>query len=56
LGSDFGGYNGRCDGLEDHARLPALAARLERAGYPDTAIAGIMGENWRRFYAAALPP
>lgn len=55
LGSDFGGFEGICRGLEDHGRLPALAARLERAGYPETAITGIMGENWRRYYAAVLP-
>lgn len=55
LGSDFGGFDGVCGGLEEHARLPALAARLQQAGYPDAAIAGIMGENWRRFYAAVLP-
>ena len=56
LGSDFGGFDGVCRGLEDHARLPALAARLQQAGYPAAAIAGIMGDNWRRFYAAVLPP
>jgi len=55
VGSDFGGFAGVCVGLEGHARLPALADRLRRAGYPDAAIAGIMGENWRRFYAAVLP-
>lgn len=55
LGSDFGGFEGICHGLEDHGRLPALAARMERAGYPAAAIAAIMGENWRRFYAAVLP-
>jgi membrane dipeptidase len=56
LGSDFGGFDGTCAGLEEPARLPALALRLQRAGYPVAAIAGIMGENWRRFYAAVLPP
>lgn len=56
LGSDFGGFDGVCRGLEDHARLPALVARLQQAGYPAAAIAGIMGENWRRYYAAVLPP
>ena len=55
IGSDFGGFAGVCRGLENHAGLPALAARLVRAGYPPEAIAGIMGENWRRFYAAVLP-
>lgn len=56
LGSDFGGFEGVCGGLEEPARLPMLAARLRQAGYPEAAIAGVMGENWRRFYAAVLPP
>lgn len=56
LGSDFGGFDGVCRGLEDHSRLPALAGRMVQAGYPAPAIAGIMGGNWRRCYAAALPP
>jgi membrane dipeptidase len=56
LGSDFGGFEGVCAGLADHARLPVLASRMARAGYPDDAVAGIMGENWRRFYGAVLPP
>ncbi len=55
IGSDFGGFAGVCRGLEDHGRLPALAARLGQAGYPAEAVAGIMGENWRRFYTAVLP-
>lgn len=56
LGSDFGGFDGVCTELEDHTRLPDLAERFARAGYPPAAIAGILGENWRRFYAAVLPP
>lgn len=56
VGSDFGGFDGVCRGLEEHGRLPALAGRMARAGYPAKAIAGIMGENWRRYYAAVLPP
>lgn len=55
LGSDFGGFDGVCAGLEDHGRLPFLAERLRQAGYPDPAISGIMGENWMRFYRRALP-
>ena len=55
LGSDLGGFDGICRGFEDHADLPALARRLRQAGYPAAAVAGIMGENWRRFYAAVLP-
>jgi len=54
-GSDFGGFDGVCRGLEDHTRLPALVARLHQAGYPAAAIAGIMGENWRRYDAVVLP-
>lgn len=56
IGSDFGGFDGVCGGLEDHGRLPALAGRMARAGYPEAAVAAILGENWRRFYAAVLPP
>lgn len=55
LGSDFGGFDGVCAGLEDHGRLPVLAEKLRQAGYPDPAIAGIMGENWARFYRRVLP-
>ncbi|MCM2264396.1 MAG: membrane dipeptidase [Desulfuromonadales bacterium] len=54
LGSDFGGFEGFCRGLEDHGRLPALAARMQQAGYPVAAIAGIMGENWARYYSRVL--
>jgi microsomal dipeptidase-like Zn-dependent dipeptidase len=28
---------------------------LQQAGYPAAAIAGITGENWRRYYAAEMP-
>jgi len=55
IGSDFGGFDGVCKGLEDHSRLPELAGRLEGAGYSPVAVAGIMGENWRRFYSRVLP-
>lgn len=55
IGSDFGGFAGVCRGLDDYAGLAALAGRMEQAGYPDVAIAGILGENWRRFYAGLLP-
>lgn len=55
LGSDFGGFDGVCRGLEDHGRLPALSEKLRQAGYPEPAIAGIMGGNWVRFYRRVLP-
>lgn len=54
LGSDLGGFEGRCEGLEDHGRLGRLARRLALAGYPEAAVAGIMGGNWRRFYGELL--
>ena len=54
LGSDFGGYDATCVGLEDHSRLPALAEMLLGAGYPPDAVAGIMGENWFRFFKRLL--
>lgn len=50
IGSDFGGYEKVCNGLEDHSRLPALAQIMQRYGYPEEAIAGIMGGNWYRFF------
>jgi membrane dipeptidase len=54
LGSDLGGFDGECAGLEDHGRLGRLARRLARAGYPEAAVARIMGGNWRRFYGKLL--
>lgn len=54
LGSDLGGFDGCCEGLEDHGRLGRLARRLERAGYPEASVARIMGGNWRRFYGRLL--
>lgn len=54
LGSDLGGFEGECAGLEDHSRLGRLARRLARAGYPEAAVARIMGGNWRRFYSRLL--
>lgn len=54
IGSDFGGYDSVCDGMEDHSRLPLLGELLERAGYPEQAVAGIMGGNWFRFFQRLL--
>ncbi|WP_305043775.1 membrane dipeptidase [Geoalkalibacter sp.] len=55
LGSDYGGFDGVCAGLESYAHWPLLAADLRALGYPEEAVAGILGENWRRFYQRALP-
>ncbi len=54
VGSDFGGYDTVCEGFEDHSRLPALAGLLAEAGYPDSAIGDIMGDNWFRFFCKLL--
>jgi membrane dipeptidase len=54
VGSDFGGYDTECLGFEDHSRLPELTERLTGAGYPDRAIAGILGGNWFRFFSSLL--
>lgn len=54
LGSDFGGFDTVCRGFEDHSRIPELAAMLAHAGYPDSAIAGILGGNWFRFFSSLL--
>ncbi|MDO3378927.1 dipeptidase [Geoalkalibacter halelectricus] len=55
LGSDYGGFDGVCAGLESYAHWPLLAADLQALGYPEEAVAGILGENWRRFYRETLP-
>jgi membrane dipeptidase len=54
IGSDFGGFDSVCSGLEDHSRLPLLRELLERAGYPEEAVGGIMGGNWFRFFHRLL--
>lgn len=54
IGSDFGGFDSVCNGMEDHSRLPLLGELLERAGYPEEAVAGIMGDNWFRFFHRLL--
>lgn len=55
IGSDFGGYSTICKRFEDHTRFPRLAELLVKSGYPDKDVAGIMGENWFRFFSALFP-
>ncbi len=55
IGSDFGGYDSVCRGLEHHGCLPALVTLLVAAGYPATAVESIMGGNWLRVYGNILP-
>jgi membrane dipeptidase len=54
IGSDMGGYDGVCEGFNDHRDFPRLAELLSGAGYPDAVIEGIMGGNWFRFFSRLL--
>jgi membrane dipeptidase len=54
IGSDFGGYDSVCHGFEDHTGFPVLAEMLAEAGYPESAVQGILGGNWFRFLAGLL--
>lgn len=58
IGTDMDGGLGReqiPQEITTSADLPRLADALSQAGFEDAAIAGIMGGNWRRFFAAHLP-
>lgn len=54
LGTDFGGYDGVCEGFVDHTSIPQLAGMLEEAGYPEASRAAILGENWLRLFSRIL--
>lgn len=58
IGTDMDGGLGRNEipmEIETSADLPRVAARLNDAGFAHDEIVGIMGENWRRFFARTLP-
>jgi membrane dipeptidase len=55
LGSDFGGFDTKNEGLEHMGRLQDLAELLSRKGYPEEVVAAILGENWYRLYSSVLP-
>ncbi|MBW2452221.1 MAG: membrane dipeptidase [Deltaproteobacteria bacterium] len=55
LGSDLGGYETNCSGLESHAQLENLVELMVQAGYPKTEIDALLGGNWFEFYLEALP-
>jgi membrane dipeptidase len=58
IGSDFDGGFGvesTPDELDSVADLGAIAGALDRAGYREDDIAGIMGGNWLRLLERALP-
>jgi membrane dipeptidase len=58
IGSDFdGGLTARNtpEGLDTIADLPKLGAELKRRGCSDETVAGVLGENWLRFFERHLP-
>ena len=54
LGTDFDGISRLPVGIESVADLPRVTAGLAARGYPDEAIAGILGENWLRVMSAVV--
>jgi membrane dipeptidase len=50
LGSDFDGIEDPPEGLEDVSKLPALTAELLRRGHPEKVVAGVLGENFLRYF------
>jgi membrane dipeptidase len=58
IGTDMDGGLGRNQIPEEvrtSADLPRIADALSAAGFSDTEVNGILGENWLRFFARALP-
>ncbi len=54
VGSDFGGFDLMCAGLETIGCLQDLAAEMLRAGYPESAVRKVMGGNWAHFYGRIM--
>jgi membrane dipeptidase len=54
LGSDFCGFAGINEGLEDISKLHDLTRHFHDHGYPPEAITDILGGNWYRFYSSLL--
>ncbi|MEW6665410.1 MAG: membrane dipeptidase [Thermodesulfobacteriota bacterium] len=55
IGSDFGGFDGTCRGLAHIGCLQRLGNLFAAGGYPEEAIAAILGGNWYRLYRSRLP-
>jgi len=53
IGSDFDGYSGATEGLEDVSKFPALIAELLRRGYSKNEIRKIAGLNFLRVMKSA---
>jgi microsomal dipeptidase-like Zn-dependent dipeptidase len=54
IGSEFCAFEGINQTVKDVSELGELAEVFSQRGYSDEAIAGILGDNWRRFYASLL--
>ncbi|MEK7449124.1 MAG: dipeptidase [Planctomycetota bacterium] len=54
LGSDFDGYSGVTEGLEDVSKLPNLTMELTRRGFTRPEIKKILGENFLRVFRTIL--
>jgi membrane dipeptidase len=57
IGTDMDGGLGREQipvEIETSADLPRIAGALSKAGFDDPSVHNILGQNWKRFFAAAL--
>ena len=50
FGSDFDGIEAAPEGLTTPAQIPALLDELRHRGYPESTIAGVAGENLRKYF------
>jgi membrane dipeptidase len=55
IGSDFDGYHSPTTGMEGIQDIPNLTARMYAAGYPESAIRQILGDNATKFFRTLLP-
>ena len=51
FGSDFDGIETTPDNVRHPGDIPNLLDELRRLGYDDAAVAGIAGENLKRYFA-----
>jgi len=53
IGSDFDGFTGTIEGLEDCSKFPDLFAELARRGWTETDLKKLAGENFLRVFKEA---
>ncbi|MBS4035408.1 MAG: dipeptidase [Ignavibacterium sp.] len=53
IGSDFDGFTGTVEGLEDCSKFPDLFAELARRGWTETDLKKLAGENFLRVFRKA---